>query len=405
MPSIQELPCEIIGATLKNLDHLRFLTPALLACRHFHTSYGESSGVEASILRRQVTPALLPYSVALAEASRLPRPLVASSVLGLLDELYSQPTLLSARVPTLPKTLLRNMSRTHDAMHALATDFATKAWTRISPQTASASIVLSPTEYFRFCRAFYRAELFYTLCQTDHERAAWFFRKHPPWENEQIGCVYDYLQAKFAQASRDVLAHDVDFGELSVDYLTPGDDNQWRERWLSRGVEFVYSLTVADSYDAKKSLLESSVDSMPGRISLPEALGQLYDADGQMIEEYSEEQLRSMAPRHSDQTEEDTDCGPYQAWRNANEGLSLEESIMMAHNSWLRERAYVFWDAHRVSKLQDGFGEDPGYQAAFTEQEYNEMLESFDERSKIWQKGGTGYWSRGDTSRIVWPNK
>ncbi|KAK3946828.1 hypothetical protein QBC32DRAFT_225409 [Pseudoneurospora amorphoporcata] len=399
MRSIKELPCEIIGAILKNLDHLRFLTPALLACRHFHTSYGESSGVEASILRRQVTPALLPYSVALAEASRLPRPLVASSVVGLLDELYSQPTLLSARVPTLPKRLLRNMSRTHDAMHALATDFATKAWTRISPQTASASIVLSPTEYFRFCRAFYRAELFYTL--------SWFFRKYSPWENEQIGCVSDYLQAKFVEASRDVLAHDVGCGELSVDYLTPGEDNPWRETWVGswhprKRSLFVYSLTVADSYDAKNSLLESPLDSMPYRMSLSEALRQVYDADGQMIEEYSEEQLRSMAPRHSDQTEEDTDSGPYQAWRNANAGLTLEESIMMADNSWLRERAYVFWDAHRVSKLQDGFGEDPGYQAAFTEQEYNEMLESFHERSEIWQKGGRGYWSRGDTSRIVW---
>lgn len=30
------------------------------------------------------------------------------------------------------------------------------------------------------------------------------------------------------------------------------------------------------------------------------------------------------------------------------------------------------------------------------------MRKSFLQRSKIWRKGGRGYWSKGDTSRIVW---
>jgi hypothetical protein len=32
----------------------------------------------------------------------------------------------------------------------------------------------------------------------------------------------------FLTASLDVVAHDVEFGELSIDYLTVGEDNQWR---------------------------------------------------------------------------------------------------------------------------------------------------------------------------------
>ena len=163
MPSITELPCEIVGMILRNLDHLRFLPQALLACRHFSTSFQESHGVEASILRRQITPTLLPHAVALMEASRLSRPLDdAGALVGLLDELHRFPARLAARASTLPPAVLRVMGRTRDAIHALATGFATSARQGISP-SATTRVVLTPTEYFRFCRAFYRVELFYTL--------------------------------------------------------------------------------------------------------------------------------------------------------------------------------------------------------------------------------------------------
>ena len=202
MPSITELPCEIVGMILRNLDHLRFLTPALLACRHFSTSFKESHGVEASILRHRITPALLPHAVALMEASRLYRPLDdAGSLVGLLDELHRFPARLAARVSTLPPPVLRGMGRVHDAIHALATGFATSAWQRISP-SATASVVLSPTEYFRFCRAFYRVELFYTLFRDsgfeDSLNFLFFWRYHP-WENEQLASAYEYLEDRFAQ--------------------------------------------------------------------------------------------------------------------------------------------------------------------------------------------------------------
>jgi hypothetical protein len=200
MPSITDLPCEIVGTILKNLDHLQWLPPALLTCRHFYVSFKESHGVEASILRHQTTPALLPHAVAVMEASRLPRPLVGSSVFGLLEELYRSPARLAARVSALPTPVVRKMARTHDAIHALATSFATTAQERISPpRTVTA---LSPSEYFRFCRAFYRAELFYTLFGHrgfNDTMKEWFFWRHRDWENEQLACVYDYLDERFTQ--------------------------------------------------------------------------------------------------------------------------------------------------------------------------------------------------------------
>ncbi|KAK4097338.1 hypothetical protein N658DRAFT_292857 [Parathielavia hyrcaniae] len=227
MVLITQLPCEIIAEILLNLDHLRFLPPALLACRHFYASYKESHGIAASILRRQIAPGLLPYAVAVLEASRLPRRFTFStftnSFRSLLDELYDRPARLADRLPVLPMNLMRKMSRTHDVIHAFAIDFATRALDGISARaektgnSASGEVALSPSEYFRFCRALYRVELFYTMFwdgppAVSINKANWFFFRHPPWENEQIGCIHVYLQTRLVEASRDVVEHDVLFG-------------------------------------------------------------------------------------------------------------------------------------------------------------------------------------------------
>ena len=76
---------------------------------------------------------------------------------------------------------------------------------------------------------------------------------------------------------------------------------------------------------------------------------------------------------------------------------------MLSEAAWLRERAYVFWDGNRLRNHPDGLGEDPGDRRGYTKAEHEDMMESFDERSKVCQKGGKGYWSKNDTSRVMWP--
>ena len=175
---------------------------------------------------------------------------------------------------------------------------------------------------------------------------------------------------------------------------------------LSHGVEFVYNLTVADTYDAKHRMLNATSGPSESDTSLPEALKELlYDDenDGRKLAEYSDAELHAMAKRCNGQAEDDADRGPFEAWREANADHWLEDSCMRIDVDWLRERAYVFWDENRPRNHQDGFGEDPGDRRDYTKAEHEDMLESFDERSKVWQKGGKGYWSRDDTSRIIWP--
>ncbi len=72
----------------KKLDDHLFRAPVNLECRHLYNSK-KTHSVDASIVCPLIPPTLLLYTVALMEASRLPRPLVGSSVIALLNKLYS----------------------------------------------------------------------------------------------------------------------------------------------------------------------------------------------------------------------------------------------------------------------------------------------------------------------------
>jgi len=153
-------------------------------------------------------------------------------------------------------------------------------------------------------------------------------------------------------------------------------------------------------------MLHATSSPRRARMSLPDALLEDEKTGDRKVGQYTDAELYSIAQRDGDEpANEDTDRGPYEAWRAANSDRWLEDSCMFSEAAWLRERAYVFWDADRLRSWQPGgFGDDPGdCPRECTEEEVDEMRESFRERSKIWQKGGRGYWSWDDTSRIVWP--
>ncbi|KAF5485986.1 hypothetical protein CGCF413_v014070 [Colletotrichum fructicola] len=415
MTLITDIPCELIAAILRSLDDLRSLTPALLSCRHIYSSYKQSPNIAAAILRQKVTPALLPCAVAASEAYSLPRPRDGDTIQGLLDALYQEPLSLANRVTSLPMTTLMGMSRTHDMILALTTEFANDAWDRLRqaddslPLTAS----LSTTEQFRFCRSFYRIEIFYGLFtgrssnpNTIFEESvnSWFFSKHPLWENEQLGCIHDFLEARLAKASIDVLAHDVNFGEFSVDYLTGGEENIYRQMWLSKGIGFIHQLINEEFYDGKRDMLTEhpniGVANFPG--ALTNVLGAYQGANAFVGRE--EELLYENVSRV---TAEDSDQGPFNSWNAAHEGAPLCAGLMLHEHELLRDCAYVLWDWDRVEKhhLLKAFENLSDARPSPDEKEYDEMNESFHERSQIWQKGGSGYWSKGDTSGISWSEK
>lgn len=215
MIAISDLPCEVVASILRNLDDLQCLGQALLVSRHFYASFKQSHGIEATIIGRQVGPALLPYAAAVSDALYSPQPQRANSVQNLLDTLYNEPDRLTNRLSAKPSRILRSIGCVYSICHSLAMDYAATAWRRLPHQDTSGrqeeeSLTLSPEEHFRFCRAFYRVELLYSLFRAREVEEfqeetsmqsirCLFFSRHPPWENEQLGCVLDYLEAKFVE--------------------------------------------------------------------------------------------------------------------------------------------------------------------------------------------------------------
>lgn len=246
MVLITDLPCELVASILGSLDDIRSLSSALLASRHIYDSFKAIPGIEASIIQRQVTPNLVPYAVAVLEASHLPRSrhLITGVVSAdrkavdrLLDELNDQPAELSARLSSMPRSQLRRISDMHDLIHALSLSFADEAWGRIcggSSDEAVTGVVLSADEYSRFCRSFYRAELFYSLFRFDGGNAdiinplgfeeimsLKFFGPSPPWENEQLCCVNEFLESKFSKGISPSRIHSPTSGILAKKLLQP----------------------------------------------------------------------------------------------------------------------------------------------------------------------------------------
>ncbi|KJR81949.1 uncharacterized protein SPSK_10526 [Sporothrix schenckii 1099-18] len=157
--------------------------------------------------------------------------------------------------------------------------------------------------------------------------------------------------------------------------------------------------------------LESQTKSatMTSHASLNEVLTELYDDDGDdddtPLHDYADKETAALflpsEPRH------DADKGPFEAWWIANKELRFHDTLMHSNNAGFRERAYVLWDKDRLQRytLLELFAQlapESELELQNSAPEQAAMRESFEARSKIWEKGGSGYWSKGDESRIVW---
>ncbi|KAI1118976.1 hypothetical protein F5Y14DRAFT_186291 [Nemania sp. NC0429] len=412
MPVITDLPCELIALILRNLDHLRFLPPALVACRYFYTSFKQYRDIEAAILCRHITPALVPHSIAALEVYALPYPYDKGSVRDLLRGVHYFPSRLVARLPTMPRDRLRTLARTHDVVHGLATDFAASALASVarnpgsdlSSSSNSSDISLSPTEYYRFCRAFYRLDLFYRLCRDDFWGdvpdardvldtqiyiGCWILSMYSPWEIEQIISVHEFLTKRLSETGRDAFARHrgIEISELRTNPWAHQVERQWNELVQSQGVYFVNRALTAKSFLDLRSLdsafnCHTSLPRFLESRKLEEVLRN--DEDAAPNDEDAAPNDEDAAPNDEDAAPNDEDAapnedaasddedaarhipeglllrlahyyenddagnGPFQAWYHAGYPRVLPGSNLMSVNIGPRRCAYVFWDWERI---------------------------------------------------------
>lgn len=103
--------------------------------------------------------------------------------------------------------IVLKMGHTHDVIESLAVAFASDAWTLLGQKKPglSGSLVLSPPKSFDFVTlsiGLNCSSIFSEVVKSNRmvfskaDRPNGFFSKHPPWENEQLACVHDFLGKK-----------------------------------------------------------------------------------------------------------------------------------------------------------------------------------------------------------------
>ena len=107
----------------------------------------------------------------------------------------------------------------------------------------------------------------------------------------------------------------------------------------------------------------------------------------------------------------DTDSGPVKAWRWAYHHQNAVVGLASPDMRWLRQNGYIFFDSGRLQAwgiLNTPYSTQYQLYAASQSSESHEAMKlqrSFRERSEIFARGGRGWWSEGDQSRIRWLNE
>ncbi|KAI0859073.1 hypothetical protein F4860DRAFT_526634 [Xylaria cubensis] len=346
MTRVTDMPCEVITAVFKQLDRIQFLLPCLLTCRHFYYSYKADPSSAIEILEQQVGPALLSYSIAVQEASSSPSPHVRLSTTELLETLRIKPSILINRLRDYPLIALVQLGHTHDLVEKYANGLARFAWGQAQyyrGRSRPDRFSLSPTEEFRFYRAFYRVQLYIRLFRDDNtqidQQVDMFFSGHSPWENVQLACVYQYLDYRVSQVLYKACVTEEAWGVNDPNDPIPGSYDSATQCLISQGFELIEKLEDAKSPEEKQSVFKSTLTASRPR---------LQDFQDESCDRF----LGSTYALHHnnrdtalDKDKEDRDKGPFTAWEAA------ITPLFPGHKNILNRRcAYVLWDLARIQK-------------------------------------------------------
>ncbi|KAI0151856.1 hypothetical protein GGR57DRAFT_513825 [Xylariaceae sp. FL1272] len=356
---ITDLPCEIIGCVLRELSNIHDLPNMLLACRYFYNAYKEYPGMAVDIITSNVDVAIVPYWVAVYEASRSSND--ASRSKQLLHTLCNNPHVLRNKLRHMECSAVLQMSQFHVMVKTLIYDFACCAMDNLevltppSPYTDkdlhdhifnvkfdnsslpesdqsdyrlgrtfddAEELSLSSSEEFRFYRAFYRVTLFLHLfCGEEDTRdpgqqirdsTSLFFSRHSPWANEQLWCILVHLRD-----SRTT-------GRATVQAMYDSSDTQ-----LQKLLQPL--LDVCDNQRFEDALILSTKQQW-----------------ATITPESSDEDLKALEPEIDTQ---DTDSGPFRNWKSVSTSDTTPLPLVAFRwNDLNRHSAYVFWDSARIDR-------------------------------------------------------
>ncbi|RMJ12571.1 hypothetical protein CDV36_007766 [Fusarium kuroshium] len=261
MASITSLPLHLVADILRLLDNIQLLPPVVLSHRIFYSALLDTPSLPLDILRSQIPENLLPLAIAAYTSQKSVRDLHGLDAESFLTKCYDTP-LVGLLHLSLDQAI--QVGRIDDALSELREEFTLCSLRRLygvnSDEPISDDQGLSAGEEYRISRALYRFQIYRNLfldkevldkeqdlfpsgygdddyyddeeedTKPEKKQKKLFFDRHSPWVNEQLACVYDYLETRLTgvmltilsatPAYRQVVVNGFQWGENLTEWLT-----------------------------------------------------------------------------------------------------------------------------------------------------------------------------------------
>ncbi|KAI0007425.1 hypothetical protein F4779DRAFT_592003 [Xylariaceae sp. FL0662B] len=416
---MERLPLELVQQVFTHLD-LASLRNVALSCRDFFNAFKSAEVlITSDILLRQIDLDVLPEAILVNESRHLGEPSVDKGTRFANDYLKSRTSapLRWKLVDALP------LERFHKFVHYLAALFAGEALER-QPRLLALGEQPNPSceEIRRFERALYRFQLFCNIVGEldpieDEELREMFFDHFSAWENEQLACLHDFLVRVVAKPFNYLVDHDVTWGYLQVRYIDTYC-SEYGQHILSQGLEMVYRLSKASTYQQWHALLSNGEQNYSEPYERCVFLNRAFQHGADRLPFFTLSSLSKLSEEDKELVNgrpfyEDPDRGPASMWEWAQRNELPGALIGWSPMNHLRQWGYPFWD---LSRLQSagllGDPSIPGPRGGDSDLELRDyrtperlanLEKSRQSRDKLWCKGATGWWSATDESKVVWP--
>ena len=183
-----------------------------------------------------------------------------------------------------------------------------------------------------------------------------------------------------------VAREDVGYGYFKVKYCCDYMENPWKDRFLSRGLDFLLSVSEAKTYEKRSYLLRSP------RTDHEFLYGPLAETPGPVnpVDVLDDTELGRASMIATAVLPED-DLGPFRAWAWAYAELPARAMFYAFAKGDLRDRGYVFFDLDRLEEwnMFDEEFSNPKVRQV-DHRAYEAMRVSWAERKNLFERGERG---------------
>ncbi|OHF01692.1 hypothetical protein CORC01_02883 [Colletotrichum orchidophilum] len=421
---IKGIPLHILAEILSWLDTLADICPVIQSHRIFWEAFRIGThAIARNIVARQIPPNMLPFAAALIESKQIyigSQATVKNVLLRLEARIHDDAANDGAFFGRLTLLECASLSRDLSATVILKDDCI---WESLAAFTSMFQIEhqanISEQEHYRLNRAFLRYQLMCNLfCvaskaggpREGQENSQRFFATFSPWVNEQLMCVYVYLERKITDALDDVAMNDVEWGSSSVDWSEDGSESSRIQWHLSRGLPFMLSLLRAKLFHKRRELLPFHLGKLRREDTEPfynlmlmlprDGMSDILspESPGDTLRSCSFANIRALS-RPSDGTHESGFSTPHKLWAAAHGHQSvcnISIDAQSLRNHW--DCIYLMWDVEEEDRhtLEDKSDNvlymKPSFHRAHESYAVDDVIRSEKQRSYIWLAGGRGYW-------------